>query len=366
MCGMAHSSCSGGRERGADGSVLYQDIDLSVKSEGNVALSELFPKYELVHLETTDSCLVNPQFKMKYLKRDGVYYVRSNNDVLIFDSAGKFRNAISRQGGGPQEYTDMLDFDVVDTPAGPEILVSTLEGLCRYDAMTGKFREKVNLPFYPRQIKYVNDSTILVNTNRDPSFRVVRPDGSERKGMISLDYPNSGGGDVQFRNVGDLVAYQISNADNAVVYDSSADTLGIKQVVPLIPDLLTMADNTEYYKNFDQSDPSAYYKALRENKILFDGVFSGGGSKISTTKCPDGQWRVTFVGADGKSRGYVFWPEEKSQIVNDCFDPEEYTPRFFATAFSCESDDSMMFVLFSDSDDNPVLLNVYELSDFEK
>ena len=104
-------------------------VDLTLITEPNSTnLSELGSEITYIPLETNASCIIQQIDKLIY--EGGAYYLRSTNENKVtpekgapppppmmptrslyrFSENGDFICQISRKGGGPSEYTDILDF----------------------------------------------------------------------------------------------------------------------------------------------------------------------------------------------------------------------------------------------------------------
>ncbi len=69
---------------------------------------------ELIPLETTDESLIARISKVIF--SNGKYYIldRKSSSVLLFDSKGKYLSKLSKKGQGPDEYTRLNSFTVVN------------------------------------------------------------------------------------------------------------------------------------------------------------------------------------------------------------------------------------------------------------
>lgn len=78
-------------------------IDLS-RSYGNEQLENIVDDIRLVPLETNDSCIVG-QYDRVIVKGRSIFILdKMQNTVFCFDTTGKFRQKINRQGRSGQEY----------------------------------------------------------------------------------------------------------------------------------------------------------------------------------------------------------------------------------------------------------------------
>ena len=78
--------------------------------ETKMNLSEIAEKVEYIFLETTDSCLVGDIVKV--VVDDGLVFISDKKQLLIFNSSGKYLNAVGHTGRGPGEFVEVMDFSV--------------------------------------------------------------------------------------------------------------------------------------------------------------------------------------------------------------------------------------------------------------
>ena len=118
-------------------------------------LSDIFSKVSEICLETGDSCLIG-DYNSKFVKRNGVIYVKSLNEIFLFDDKGKFLRKVSKVGNGPGEYDGIRDFDIVPGERGDEVWVCASNGIFRYNSATADFIAKINYKGYPNQLKLLS------------------------------------------------------------------------------------------------------------------------------------------------------------------------------------------------------------------
>jgi hypothetical protein len=106
--------CSCGRKGTNDtsntDSVLI--IDLLSEPESKVKrLSEFAAKIEYIPLQTMESSLMGEDTR-KIVNMDNRVYILSRGEILCFNLDSKFLFKLQNKGRGPEEYTDIADFDV--------------------------------------------------------------------------------------------------------------------------------------------------------------------------------------------------------------------------------------------------------------
>lgn len=87
---------------------------MTIGMKTNAPVEELIKDATLIPLETTDDCLLGELQKIH--ESDGRLYIQDmkKTAVFVFDLSGKFLYKIERRGGGPEEYLEVSDFDVMD------------------------------------------------------------------------------------------------------------------------------------------------------------------------------------------------------------------------------------------------------------
>ena len=118
-------------------------ISISLSSyEESFPDTAYFKKPQFLVLETTDESLMSERIE-RIIADDNLLFVfdYSQNQVLVFDSTGKFINKINRKGQGPNEYIQICDF-TVDTDKKQIILSADIPAKLMY--FSYKYRDPVN------------------------------------------------------------------------------------------------------------------------------------------------------------------------------------------------------------------------------
>ena len=334
---------------------LFPDVTLNNEITEKTKLSDIFDEYRKVQLSTSDSTLISTA-DIKVVKRDGIFYIKSVNDIYQFDSDGNHLSSLKAVGNGPGEYTRISDFDVVIRAAGTEIWVSDLKNILRYDAKTLSFLGSINEDFYVNQLKYVNDTTILCTTNKGDYFRVIDMEGNMKKEFLDVSFANSCQKQHGFKIHGGYVTYQFSNTDEAMVYGTDNGEYRISSILPKEDYFQTMALGDEFYEKYQMDFNS---KLMEYVGIM---AYQQEGDYISMTSMwPGKKWKYTVGDIKENAKTYVFYPEADSVIENDIFPGVD--PLFLATLTCCDADDCLLFLLEDNSPDenNPAILEVHKL-----
>ena len=97
-------------------------LNFKTQSESTVFSDRIFGKVEMTLLETDDNYLVGGYPDL--LSDAHHYFIRDYQQQIVFrfDRGGKFINSIGRQGGGPTEYVEIQDIDLIPADKIVEIL----------------------------------------------------------------------------------------------------------------------------------------------------------------------------------------------------------------------------------------------------
>lgn len=323
-----------------------------VEKPQTTKLSQLFPDARLVKLETNDSSLVGTR-NMKVIFRDGVFYIRSLNEIIMFDADGNYTGKLSHQGGGPGEYDYISDFDVVDYKGHKEIWIPDFNEILRYDTDSKKHLGTIklqdgNTKFGINDIFFVNDSSILVTTNDSLYFKAIDDKGNIRREFLELDFANSAHSSIAFHRLGNLVFNPISGTNEAAVYYIDADTFGLRPIINPNDRFVTMKANTDAYES---QGMSGQYKYIKENYIEIMCVAAHGNDALINFSTPEGK-RYLGVSRDGKTQFYTVG--DGTTIENDLVsEPDSYYP---ITIIACHNDNGFLMELDTESEENPYLL----------
>lgn len=140
-------------------------IRIDIDALPSITVGDLFSEIEIVPLETSDSTLlgmVYPLFTSSY------YFMRDNTrqQLVAFDTAGKFAFRICNQGRAPEQYRYMSQ--MAYNPASRELLiVDQPNTIHKYD-LTGTFLGKKVTPFsHIEHVTALNGDTLLVGNGHE-------------------------------------------------------------------------------------------------------------------------------------------------------------------------------------------------------
>lgn len=136
--------------------------------------------YELVQLETNESCLIKA-IKRVEVDGDFIFVSDINNALFCFQkNDGKFLNHIGRVGAGPEEYLSLADF-YIDKEKKEVCVYDPLRTVILKFTYQGKFKgiNKYN-PYKMGDIKrlqYLNDKSLIATMFNSPTsvyaYRII-------------------------------------------------------------------------------------------------------------------------------------------------------------------------------------------------
>ena len=130
-------SCSGASNSNVDNTI---DVESVVGSGKIHNASDFIKEIKYIPLETTPNSMVGNIANI--IIDHNKMYVRDDKSVItIFDLNGKYLNTLNRMGRGPEEYTDISDFEIASN--GNIFIASRREGLVEYDTDL-KFIRKIS------------------------------------------------------------------------------------------------------------------------------------------------------------------------------------------------------------------------------
>lgn len=122
-------------------------------------LSDIVQEYQLIPLETSDSCLIGSVGKIIF--DTTTFYLKDAASKLIyhFDMQGKFLNTIGRRGRGPFEYLYLDDY-IVTKNKNILVLDGGNKKIITYTSK-GEPVELQKLPFFADSFEILNDSILI-------------------------------------------------------------------------------------------------------------------------------------------------------------------------------------------------------------
>ena len=124
-------------------------------------LSDIVQEYQLIPLETSDSCLIGSVGKIIFDTTS--FYLKDETSKLIyhFDMTGKLHNTIGRRGRGPFEYLHLDDYCITKNK-NILILDGSSKKMITYTSC-GRPIALQELPFFADSFEILNDSILIFN-----------------------------------------------------------------------------------------------------------------------------------------------------------------------------------------------------------
>jgi len=137
---------------------------IEVNSTTTVSISDLFEKFDIIQLATTDSSLIGLQIEKVELYENKIFMLNrmySHKNILCFDFDGNFLFKIDQIGHGPQEYTYLGDF-FIDKPK-ERIIIQSENNRHLFFGLDGKYIDETTGEdeYFARQILFLNDSSLV-------------------------------------------------------------------------------------------------------------------------------------------------------------------------------------------------------------
>ena len=127
LCYVILCSCSGSGDSGENNII---DVESAIGTGKIHSASDFIKEIKYIPLETTSNSMVGEIYKIKIDR--GKIYIRDNNGVInIFDLDGRYLNRLDRAGRGPEEYINIIDFDISQN--GHILIISQSGGIAEYD-----------------------------------------------------------------------------------------------------------------------------------------------------------------------------------------------------------------------------------------
>lgn len=153
-----HSPSVSVQDNEAHPTIRLHDNDLKQISQ-NTHLHDVFRSVRIIPLETTDSCLIS-HLSSLVVTSDYFYCMGGTSTVYTFDRNGRFIRRLNRHGRGPQEYTKLRDYTLLN---GKDILVLDNKKLIGYTP-EGQCILTQSMPDYAKQIEAIDNRHIACHS----------------------------------------------------------------------------------------------------------------------------------------------------------------------------------------------------------
>ncbi len=172
-----------------------------------ILYSDLFDSLKYVSLKTSDEILIKQLTKVQYFNERIYVLDKQMQSVFSFDMAGELVWKIQKQGEGPGEYSQLVDFDI-DAQANKLLLFSRLEKIQVYD-LEGNFIEEQRTPLFGTSFATFNNWMYIYTGGRSN----VLDEKNEQNNLLIRNAQQIWKGEIPFSNeLGSVMIYELSNA----------------------------------------------------------------------------------------------------------------------------------------------------------
>ena len=140
------------------------DISKSLDQKDFLNLSEIASEIEYIQLETDSSCFINRLDNLSeniQFTKDRIF-IADKDQILGFNSKGKFIAHYGRKGKGPAEYMRPGGFTVLEDLRQIAVLCQGLQKVIFFD-YEGKFIKGFKIDFWPTKMVYFNNNLVFIN-----------------------------------------------------------------------------------------------------------------------------------------------------------------------------------------------------------
>ena len=352
------TACGSKGDKSLEKTVLYPEITLDHEQKQPVKLSDIFSDFKLIALETNEDCLIGDR-GTKIIKHDSLFYISSNNEILVFNNDGRYLKKLSACGFGPEEYEPVGNFEIADDIN--EIWICPFDGrtISKYDLEFFDFRGKLSFDFAPNAIKYLGDNLFIMSTSDEADiFKIINSSGDIIESIYENDPANGGSMlvDFYFSPRNKKVIHQLRKSNDVIYYDMDTKELGTSRLLDTDDNLLTASVNRKAMEDYGYIEQMSY---VGKNYIQIVQAAEVDDMVIMILCYPDFKWKM-LLSKNGKSVVIPYFPQEINVIDNDII--KNVHPLTLNTLVCGDSDDSFLFLAeVQDSEDNPYILEVTDI-----
>jgi len=151
-------------------------IPIPDKTAYSSSISALLDEYRFIPLSTTDENLLGRIAKI--IKYNNKFYIASDRKrILVFNADGSFSHQIDRLGRGPQEYTELADFDI----SNDRIFLLGFRKVFVY-SLEGMFIKRIDLPYNTLKLQTIGND-LLIRSNKESLFYRIDIASGESKDL---------------------------------------------------------------------------------------------------------------------------------------------------------------------------------------
>jgi hypothetical protein len=255
-------------------------------AENNISrLSDVFRDSKIIRLETSEESLIGRSVN-KIKKSHGKYYISFNHETLmVFDGQGNFAGRIAGKGGGPGEYSSLVDYDIL---ADGTVVIADLKAILVY-AADGTFTRKIPLDIMCFNLMAIDGNRFLIGASGEEySIYLVDGNGQILSRQLKTDHTPVLGRDVTFIRWGsEKILYQNGFSNDLLCFDRQTGLFSRMDLLCSDAGILSMADESAYRKSdgYNYLDKHANIRIIGGMSSFRDGLFFSMGSRSRGFNC---------------------------------------------------------------------------------
>ena len=337
-----------------------------------VSFFDIFSKAEIIKIETNDTLLIRYVDKVQIYEDKLYVFDFSTAQVISFNFDGSFNYKIRKIGHGPNEYTQLSDFEVYNDSL---FLMSLMDKTMHIYDLDGNFARRVRLPDIIgnyRNIKHLNKDTIAFWTFDDENrlkfyskstntiFKEIFPEESSIYNKFSTPvFPSANYFVRPFNNK----VMQFS-ADAELIAAYEWDFGALNNNVDAFLEAPVVTDENSHKELWD------FAKKIYSSEIVnyFFGM-SGGNSQYTYTQIMRKNRNVSIFYNKDTKQSYVFDKTVEGATIFPYFWTEEYVIGIVPEINELSIDDILPDKILDEKNkankmkiskfDNPILIKYY-------
>jgi hypothetical protein len=203
VCVVIFSAINVGISQSTYGTTSTILVDISASEK--IKCSELFDSIKYVILETSDDILIAEVSKIEYFDDQLLVMDKKVQTLFSFDVSGKLNWQIQDHGQGPEEYIQLMDFDV-DESSGLIYLFSRRDKISVY-TLDGQFVKRIPVRLEARSMSVSGSKIYLYTGGNFNSF-----DNARGYHVLMVDTAGNIEGLFPFKNEIGTYIYNTPNA----------------------------------------------------------------------------------------------------------------------------------------------------------
>jgi len=178
-----------------------------------------------IQLDTITEALVGNINKI--IKQDNNFFILSGGTegkrILHFDNTGKFISSLDKRGGGPGEYTTILDFNVYNQNGNTELWICDFKRFRKYVLSDNSWNlaGNIDFDFVIHKFKIISDEHILLVTGQnEESLMLADINGKPLRTFLKKEIPFLTFKFVEFVNYNSYIVFQLGPSNEGVAFCS--------------------------------------------------------------------------------------------------------------------------------------------------